>query len=159
MTWIVLALRLLPAAAPDGIPIEKGRFAGGPTTVLTLREDQSRSLREGLRTLALTDAQRDASRRSAGRAPATLLVHHTKAGENDCSCDAQDRGLWFIADQLDVPHLYLGEEGPADAAPKDAPPPRPGSFFAWLCVAAGILIALRAAADEVVPMPRDAGNR
>ncbi|HEX7901669.1 MAG TPA: hypothetical protein VF950_28175 [Planctomycetota bacterium] len=132
-----IALATLLLLVRDGMPLENGRFAGGPATVLSLSPDQARSLRER-RTLVLSGSQRDALRRSAGRAPATLLVYDTRAGENDCGCEAVDVGLRFSPDQIEVPHPYLAEEA--------APPPLV-SIVAWLGVAAGVCIALNAAAE------------
>jgi hypothetical protein len=119
------------ALARDGMPIENGRFAGGPATVLTLSADQARSLGAD-RELVLSKAQRAALRSSAGMAPLTLLVYDTRIGENDCCCDAKNRGLRFSADQVEVPHAYL-----------EAPEERGGRALAWsAAAAAAVVVAL-----------------
>ena len=105
---------LLLLALLDGMPIRDGRFAGGPVTVLSLDADQVRSLAVE-RDLVLSGAQRAALARSAGSAARTLWIYDTRVGENDCSCDAENRGLRFSETQIEVPHAYLLDDRPSIA--------------------------------------------
>jgi hypothetical protein len=95
----------------DGMPIDNGRFIGGPTTVLTLTREQTAALKtagkEGQKILVLTDGQRRQLARATGVAPISLLIYNTMKGENDCTCDAEPRGLWFSEGQVEVPYAYL----------------------------------------------------
>ena len=100
---------------PDGMPIRNGRFVGGPTTVLRLEGDQARGLPDQ-RELVLSRAQREALRGAIGEAPRTLWIYDTRIGENDCCCDAQNRGLRFSEAQIDVPHVYVRGYQPPSAA-------------------------------------------
>jgi hypothetical protein len=143
-----------PAAARDGMPIENGRFVGGPSTVITLSDDQAQKLRDresdgSFKELALSEAQRVALQRSAGAAPVMLLVYNTRKGENDCCCEARNLGLWFSAYQLEVPHRYLDAEGALPTVPENERP-RLGIALiaALLVVASGIVIASRVANRE-----------
>ncbi len=106
---------LLMLALLDGMPIRDGRFAGGPVTILSLDADQIRALSVG-RDLLLSGAQRAMLMRSAGSAPRMLWIYDTRIGENDCSCDAENRGLRFSETQIEVPHAYL----PPDDRPSTA---------------------------------------
>jgi len=71
----------------DGMPIENGRFAGGPTTVLTMTRDQTAALnaagKGNQRILVLTEGQRRRLHGAAGVAPVSLLIYNTREGEND----------------------------------------------------------------------------
>ena len=95
----------------DGMPIENGRFVGGPTTVLTLTREQTAALKtagkEDQKFLVLTDGQQRQLKREARVAPTSLLIYNTMKGENDCTCDVEPRGLWFSEGQVEVPHAYL----------------------------------------------------
>lgn len=99
---------LIVLALLDGMPLQNGRFAGGPTTVLTLDAEQIRSL-AAERHLILSSEQRAALSKATGVAPRWLFMYDTRIGENDCACDAENRGLRFSAAQFEVPHAYLRE--------------------------------------------------
>jgi len=88
MPYCLLACTALLAA--DAMPIRNGRFAGGPTTVLTLTPAQHQFLRDAQdrgarKELILTDDQRVALQMATGAAPLTLLIYDTRRGENDCT--------------------------------------------------------------------------
>jgi len=100
----------------DGMPIENGRFCGGATSVIRLTSEQMEALnrqqmRGECKTLVLNNLQRLQLQNEAGAAPNKLDIYNTRLNENDCTCEAVNRGLWFTATQLEVPHAYLQNEG------------------------------------------------
>ena len=115
----------------DGIPIDEGRFIGGKTTVITLTEGQVNTLVQAEKLgkpkrVSLSEHQRWSLQETAGSAPVMLFVYNTRTGENDCTCEAQNLGLWFDVGLIEVPHTYLVAEG--------VPPPRPSNSHQWLIV-------------------------
>jgi len=139
---------LSSAAFSDGMPIKNGRFIDGPSTVLTLTPAQAATLRiaeerREPKVLVLSEAQRMRLLRSAGAAPMKLDVYNTRKGENDCTCEAVNRGLWFEEGSVEVPHRYLAADG--------IPPPNGGSIpsvtlvilSVFLVVAGGLAVILK----------------
>ena len=110
-------------AFADGMPVERGRFIGGPVTVLKLTPQQVRVLNAAEaqnqpKVLLLSEKQRVQIQRDAGLAPLQLHVYNTRKGENDCCCEASNRGLWFADNKLEVPHAYLHAEGNPPVLPQ-----------------------------------------
>ncbi|NIT84347.1 MAG: hypothetical protein GWM98_24475, partial [Nitrospinaceae bacterium] len=87
-------------------PIENGRFAGGPVTVLTVPAGELDAL-PSLGKLYLTDEQKEQLLEDAGVAPSFLWIFDLRKGENECTCNAANRGLRISEDQVEVPHEYL----------------------------------------------------
>jgi len=95
----------------DGMPIEEGRYVGGKVTELTLSPWQVTQLRAGdAQVLQLSQRQRNRLRTESGSAPHRLYIYNTRLGENDCTCCAVNRGLWFADWRIEVPHAYLNED-------------------------------------------------
>lgn len=142
------------SAFADGMPIVGGRFAGGPTTILDLSSRQAEKLRKeetlgSLKEIVLSQAQRIALQKSAGAAPSTLLVYNTRKSENDCCCDARNRGLWFSDFQIEVPHKYLVPEGVTPMDHGNGGPLGIEVLGALLAMVAGLIVTRR-----VVPRSR-----
>jgi hypothetical protein len=141
-------------AFADGMPIEGGRFVGGPTTILTLSSSQAGKLMaaencESRKELVLSQAQRLALQESAGAAPLTLLIYNTRKSENDCCCDARNRALWFSDSQIEVPHEYLVAEGVPPIVHGNGWPLGIAGIATLVVLTAGVVIASR-----VVPRGR-----
>ena len=104
---LLLSIGMPFAAMADGIPIgEDGRFTGGETIVIGLTAAQKSGLVAN-RTLRLNSEQKRLIRKLHGFAPSELYVYDTRVGENDCTCDAYNRGLWFHEGMVEVPRMYL----------------------------------------------------
>ncbi len=104
---LLLSILMPISAIADGMPIgEDGRFVGGETIVIGLSEAQESGLTND-RTLKLNREQKRLIRKLHGFAPSELFVYDTRIGENDCTCDAYNRGLWFQKGMVEVPRLYL----------------------------------------------------
>lgn len=112
---IFLALYASPRAFADGMPLTDGRFSGGAATEIKLSPWQWLQLRVGdAYVLELTNIQSDLVKRNSGSGISRVFIYNTRRGENDCTCCAVNRGLWFSEWGLDIPHAYLD---PAEAMP------------------------------------------
>jgi hypothetical protein len=144
-------LVLSSAAFADGMPIHEGRFTGGPTTVLTLTPVQAATLRKAeerreQKFLILSEAQRMCLMRSAGAAPAKLVIYDTRTGENDCTCEAVNRGLWYEEGSVEVPHTYLAAEAVPTSGGGSIPIVMVVVLSVVLAAAGGLAVILRAIA-------------
>jgi len=91
----------------DGMPIgEDGRFEGGETIVIGLSDSQKQRLAKSPM-LKLSAEQKQVIRRTHGFSPSELFIYNTRKGDNDCTCDAYNRGLWFHEGMVEVPRMYL----------------------------------------------------
>lgn len=108
--WAASLLMILAGSTnvrADGMPIDsQGRFVGGETIVIGLSETQQAALAKD-RVLKLNAAQRRQIRKIHGFSPSELHIYDTRVGENDCTCEAYNRGLWFNAGLVEVPRTYL----------------------------------------------------
>jgi hypothetical protein len=139
----VFIAALSSTAFADGMPIRNGRFSGGPSTVLALTPDQASALRRNeergeFKVLVLSDVQRRRLLESAGTAPASLDVYDTRKGENDCTCEAENRGLWFEEGSVEVPHAYLSAVG----TPTSSAGPLAAVTLGVLCLSLGAILAI-----------------
>jgi len=94
-----------PAAA-DGFPVENGRYAGGPATILALDAGQKASI-DRERKLVLTASQQDLLFRDAGTRASEFLVYDLRLAESDCTCNAANIAFRFSDDRVEVAHAYL----------------------------------------------------
>ena len=132
---IVIVWLLSPPVFGDGMPIINGRFAEGAVSELKLSPWQVLLLRVGgASVLELSEAQRNQLRAESGSGPARLYIYNTRLGENDCTCEAVNRGLWFSEWRMEIPHAYLDET-------QEMPSPE-GVLQCWLVSAGGACIAI-----------------
>lgn len=105
--WLATAVLVSFNALADGMPIGRdGRFEGGEVVLLRLSVAQQALLMRG-RSLRLDAAQRERIRKVHGFAPASLEIFDTRHGENECTCNAYNRGLRFAEEEVEVPRVYL----------------------------------------------------
>lgn len=117
MALLCWALAAPAPAAADGFPVEKGRYAGGPATVLELDAGQKASI-DRERRLVLTAPQQDRLLQEAGTRASEFLVYDLRIAESDCTYDAANIAFRFSEDQVEIAHLYLMSD--ADAARRRA---------------------------------------
>lgn len=104
----LLTLALSPCAFADGMPIANGRFSGGEVTEIIVSPWQWAQLRLGdAYVLELTQTQSELIKRKSGSSISRVYIYNTRIGENDCTCCAENRALWFSEWKLEIPSAYV----------------------------------------------------
>lgn len=112
MALLCGALAAPAPASADGFPVEKGRYVGGPATVLDLDPAQKASI-DRERMLVLTAAQQERLVREAGTRARAFRVYDLRLDESGCTFQAANLAFRFSEDQVEVAHLYLRADAEA----------------------------------------------
>lgn len=110
-TILTIAFIIPCMALADGMPIDKtGRFYGGPTTIITLTQEQQKTLADPKmkwKRIPLTEEQRAKLMKETGKGLTMFMFYVTRIGETDCTCEAASRALRFSEYEAEIPHEYL----------------------------------------------------
>jgi hypothetical protein len=112
----LVSILILPTVVlADSLPIENGRYSGGPVITINLTEKQRKNLKNNYKPykkMALTKSQKTqiVSKAKIKESPTKLIMVRPEDTQGDCTCGLANIGLIINKDLVELPIRYLATD-------------------------------------------------
>jgi hypothetical protein len=112
---LISFLTLTTMVLADSLPMENGRYSGGPAFTIKLTEKQRKILKANYKPyykMALTKSQQAqiATQAKNKKSPTKLIILHPNDSQGDCTCGLANIGLLIKEDLVEIPVKYLATD-------------------------------------------------
>jgi hypothetical protein len=112
---LISILTLATMVFADSLPIENGRYSGGPVIIINLTVKQQKNIKTNYKPynkMALTKSQQAqiVNKAKIKESPTRLIIVRPEDTQGDCTCGLANIGLIIKEDLVEIPTRYLATD-------------------------------------------------